>query len=84
MGRRIADLRRQAGMTSVAFAEAAGMSPAYAWRVEAGRQNLNLVSLSRIAIALDVPLTAIFDGIEADPESLGTRPYVRRTDDDAG
>lgn len=51
------------------------MSNNYAWRVEAGRQNLNLKTLSRIAFALGMTMSDLLNGIEADPTTIGTRPY---------
>ena len=78
VGGRVQEMRVKAGLTQEAFARAAGMSAKYAWRVEHGRQNLSLRSISRIAIALDIPMSSLLEGIEADPESLGTRPYNRQ------
>lgn len=77
VGARVRELRLKAEMTQEDLARSAGMSTSYAWRVEDGRQNLSLRSISRIALALDVPMAALFEGIKADPATLGTRPYKR-------
>lgn len=65
-------------MTQDKFASDAGFSPAYASRVELGLQNLSLRSIGRIALALKVPITALFEGIEPDPSTLVNRSYELR------
>lgn len=78
VGVRIRELRIASGHSQQSFSEAAGMSNNYAWRVEAGRQNLNLKTLSRIAIALDVTMSDLLMGIDSDPQTIGTRPYHKK------
>lgn len=75
VGLRIKELRLASGHSQQSFAEAAGMSNNYAWRVESGRQNLNLKTLSRISIALGVTMADLLSGVAADPSTIGTRPY---------
>lgn len=79
VGLRIRELRVASGHSQQSFSEAAGMSNNYAWRVEAGRQNLNLKTLSRIAIVLDLTMSDLLKGIDADPKTIGTRPYQKKT-----
>lgn len=81
VGSRIADLRKRANLSQQEFATAAGVSNKYVWRVEDGRQNLNLRSLSRFAVALQVPLTALLEGIEPANSSLAKRQWQRRGTD---
>lgn len=83
VGVRIRDLRIASGHSQQSFSEAAGMSNNYAWRVEAGRQNLNLKTLSRIAIALDVTMSDLLMGIASDPTTIGTRPYQKKSESEA-
>ncbi|MBE7449208.1 MAG: helix-turn-helix transcriptional regulator [Kofleriaceae bacterium] len=52
VGRRIAHARVRRGWTQEALAERYGVSTKYLQRIEAGRQNLSLRSLARIAAAL--------------------------------
>jgi transcriptional regulator with XRE-family HTH domain len=52
LGRRIAELRRRAGLTQAAFAERSGVSVKYVQRIEAGRENLTVRSLVSIAECL--------------------------------
>ena len=65
MGERIGSLRKDRFETIEAFANAVGLNPAYAWRVEAGRQNLSLTTLCRISAALHVQLADLFIGIDS-------------------
>ena len=76
IGERIKDLREAKNLAPKQFAAAAGFSPAYLWRVEVGLQNLRVTTISRIAIALNVPMAAIFENIEADPSAVGPGPYT--------
>lgn len=84
VGSRIRDLRVGVGLTPKDFAARAGFTLSYLWRLEGGRQNLSLRSISRIALALGVPMAALLDGVDADPRTLGSRPWTprRRTDED--
>ncbi len=70
-------------MTQEALANEAGFSPAYASRVEVGLQNLSLRTIGRIALALKVPISALFEGVEPDPATLVNRGYGPRTQGDA-
>lgn len=64
VGSRFRDIRQSAGLTKRAVAEAAGLSEAYVWRVEDGRQNLSLRSLSKLAIALRVPMAELLRDVD--------------------
>jgi len=64
LGRRIQARRKRRFDTIEAFAKTAGLNPAYAWRIEAGRQNLSLGTLLRVGAALHVTLADLFDGLE--------------------
>lgn len=78
VGRRIQDLREAKRIEPKDFAKAAGFSLSYLWRLEAGRQNITLATISRIAIALGEPMSALIEGIEPDPTTVKARPYVRK------
>lgn len=54
VGRRVAELRSALGLTQDKFAEALGVSGVYVRRVEIGRENLTLRSLTRFASMLGV------------------------------
>lgn len=78
VGRRVRDLREARKVSPSVFARAAGISQQYLWRLEDGQQNANLKTLARLALALDVPITALVEGIEPGDAPLGRRPYRRR------
>ena len=80
VGKRVRRLREQADIKPADFSRAAGFSQQYLWRLENGQQNVNLKTLARLALALDVPMAAILQGIEPDPVALKKRPYVKRTE----
>lgn len=52
MGRRVAELRNERGWTQEQFAERLGYSTKYVQRIEAGRLNLSIRSLVRLANVL--------------------------------
>ena len=78
VGKRIQDLREAKRIEPKDFAKAAGLSLSYVWRLEGGQQNITLATISRIAIALGEPMSALLDGIDPDPATLQARPYVRK------
>lgn len=53
LGRLIADLRKRRGLTQEALAGLTEMDRSYISEIENGRKNLSVVSLIRIAKALD-------------------------------
>ena len=73
-------LREERGLRPGQLAEAASMDPNYLWRIEAGRQNLSLRNVARLAKALGVTLAALLDGIDVADIELGSRPYAKRGD----
>lgn len=75
VGRRVQHLREAKGLKPGEFAKLAGVTQQYLWRLEDGQQNLNLRSISRLAIALDVPMTALLEGIDPDPSTVKKRAY---------
>jgi ribosome-binding protein aMBF1 (putative translation factor) len=80
VGKRIRNLREAKLISPKDFADTAGFRLQYLWRLESGQQNLNLKSISRIALALGEPMTALLEGIEADPSTIGARPYTRKAE----
>lgn len=53
-GRRVRQLREQAGLSQMRLAEAAGLHPTYVSSVERGQRNVSLVNVHMIANALSV------------------------------
>lgn len=84
LGSRIASIRSERlGLTPRQLALRMGVSAAYLWRVEDGRQNLSLRNLARIAKALDVTLSDLVHEIEVADVALENRDYARQPDEDA-
>lgn len=78
LGRRVASIRQdRLGATQQELARRMGVSSAYLWRVEDGRQNLSLRTLGRLAKSLGVTLADLFDGIDAGGVSMTNREYAR-------
>jgi transcriptional regulator with XRE-family HTH domain len=63
LGRQIAKIRNDAGLTQEDVAETADMDRAYFAGCEAGLRNPSFRQLLRIARALKVPLSDLFTGI---------------------
>lgn len=60
VGARIAELRKQRGLTQLELAARADLHRPYLTGVERGSRNPSLDALAKIAAALDVPLMELF------------------------
>ena len=60
-GQRIRNYRLQAGLSQEKIAELSGCHPTYIGQVERGEKNATLESIEKIAMALNVPLSKLFD-----------------------
>lgn len=63
LGRRIRELRRQSGLSQEKFALKIGMDRTYFASVEAGRRNISLCNMKKIADGLNVSLSELFAGL---------------------
>jgi UDP-N-acetylglucosamine 1-carboxyvinyltransferase len=70
VGEEIRRARREQGLTQAELANRLGAAPAYVSAVEAGRENLTLGSLARLADALRTGLRVSFPSLEADFRTL--------------
>ena len=61
VGRRVAELRAALGLTQAELAERLGIGAKHEQRIELAEFGLTVRSLARIAIALGVPIAALFD-----------------------
>jgi transcriptional regulator with XRE-family HTH domain len=61
VGRRVAELRRDAGWTQAELAATADVSLKYIQRIEAGDANLTLRSLAKIANTFSVSVPALLE-----------------------
>lgn len=67
LGERIRAARTAAGMSQQDVADASGMKQGFVWRIEAGRQNLTVRNLDRMATAVGTTMSALLDGVTARP-----------------
>ena len=60
LGKRIQELRKQTGLSQEKFALKIDMDRTYYASVEAGRRNISIINLKKIADGLDVTLSELF------------------------
>ncbi len=74
VGRRVAELRADAGLTQEQLAERIKTGCKYVQSIEAGRENLSIQSLVKLANALQVPLDELFAEPKAKKPKRGRPP----------
>lgn len=67
--------REAAGLGMAELAKRAGMARAYLWRVENAETVPSLRNLARLAVALDLTLANLLDGVDTSEIELRNRPY---------
>lgn len=65
VGQRIRNYRIQSGLSQEKLAELASCHPTYIGQLERGEKNATLESIERIASALNVPLSKLFEKLES-------------------
>ena len=60
LGKRIPELRQQTGLSQEKFALKIGMDRTYFASVEAGKRNIAIVNIKKIADGLEVSLSELF------------------------
>lgn len=63
IGVRIKELRAKTGLSQEKFALKIGMDRTYFSSVEAGKRNISIVNLEKIANGLDITLSELFKGV---------------------
>ena len=63
-GQRIQLLRKERGLSQEKFALLIDMDRTYYASVEAGKRNISLVNIKKIADGLNVPISHLFEDIE--------------------
>lgn len=63
IGKRIRQLRTANGVSQEAFAHQCGLDRTYISSVEAGRRNISIVAIEKVAKGLDVSLAELFEGL---------------------
>ena len=64
LGKRIRELRQQTGLSQEKFALKIGMDRTYFASVEAGKRNIAIFNIKKIADGLGVTLSELFEGIK--------------------
>ena len=63
LGQRIKELRNKNGISQEKFALSIGMDRTYFASVEAGKRNISIVNIKKIADGLGVSLSDLFEGL---------------------
>lgn len=63
LGAKIKALRQKTGLSQEKFALKIGMDRTYFSSVEAGKRNISLVNLEKIANGLEISLSELFEGV---------------------
>lgn len=63
LGKRIKELRGKTGLSQEKFALSIGMDRTYFSSVEAGRRNISICNIKKIADGLGVSLSELFSGL---------------------
>lgn len=61
LGKRIKTLRNELGFSQEELADRAGIDRTYITSVECGKRNISIVNIEKIATALGVTLSKLFD-----------------------
>ena len=73
VGERVRAIRRDLGLTMAQYAEAAGVSIGMLSKIEHGRTSPSIATLSRLAHAGNVPITALFRGLDEEHDAVIVR-----------
>jgi transcriptional regulator with XRE-family HTH domain len=74
IGQRIRSYRLQLGLSQEKIAELSGCHPTYIGQVERGEKNATLESIEKIAAAIQVPLSKLFDKMGNSPDESADIP----------
>lgn len=66
IGQRVRNFRTEKGLSQEKLAEMSGCHPTYIGQVERGEKNATLESIEKIASAMNVPLSKLFEKIGED------------------
>lgn len=73
IARQVRQFRLAAGLSIADLAASAGISKAMVSKIELAQTSCSLTTLARIAGGLEVPVTALFRGVDAEREAVFTR-----------
>jgi transcriptional regulator with XRE-family HTH domain len=60
-GERVRELRLKAGLSQEAFADKCDLDRTYVGGIERGERNLSLKNIARVAAALELPISKLFE-----------------------
>ena len=63
VGKKIKELRTEAGLTQMELAGRASLDRTYINSVEKGRRNISITNIEKIANALNINISALFESI---------------------
>lgn len=63
LGKRIAHLRKQKGMSQLDFSVESGIAKSYVCELEAGKRNPSLFVLEKVCLTLGITLSTLFEGV---------------------
>lgn len=66
VGQRIRNHRTRLGLSQEKLAELSGCHPTYIGQVERGEKNATLESIEKIAVALEIPLSELFEKLSGE------------------
>ncbi len=73
IGWRVRSRAKEIGLTSAELAKRVGLSRAMISRIENAQVSPSLATMSRLAEALEVPITSLFQGLDEERDALFTR-----------
>ncbi len=73
IAQRVREFRQSLGLTVAQLADAAGISKGMLSKIENGQASPSLSTLARVASAINVPVTALFRGLEEEHDAIFVR-----------
>lgn len=74
IGQRLRNYRTQQKLSQEKLAELSGCHPTYIGQIERGEKNATIESIAKIAAALELPLTKLFENLDTLPDPSKTIP----------
>lgn len=74
IGQRIRNYRIQQGLSQEKLAEFSGCHPTYIGQLERGEKNATIESIEKIALALNIPLSTLFEKLGGHSDSIRNIP----------
>jgi transcriptional regulator with XRE-family HTH domain len=77
-GKRVRELREQKGYSQERFAAHADLDRSSFGKIERGETNVSLLNMARIAVALDLTLSQLVEGVGLDADEIKVIPRAHR------